>query len=254
LSPAAELITTGFPADPVLDIALSHALLTDVASGRRPPALRVFRPGPTAAFGRLDALLPGFDRACAAAREHGLTPALRSVGGHAAVFDQRCVVVERVTREADATAGLQARFEDQSARVRSALASLGADARIGELSGEYCAGPHSVNVGGRAKIAGIAQRMVRGGAATSAIVVAGGGSELRAAVADVYGALQLPVDVATAGALDEELPGVGVEDVRGALLDAYADVAFEPGEMDAGLLGAARSLLPRHRVPVRSRT
>jgi octanoyl-[GcvH]:protein N-octanoyltransferase len=250
---AAELITAAFPADPVLDIALSHALLAGVASGRRAPALRVFRPGPTAAFGRLDALLPGFDRACAVARAHGLTPVLRSVGGHAAAFDERCVVVEHVTREADATAGLQARFEDQSRRVRDALASLGADARIGELAGEYCPGAHSVNVGGRVKVAGIAQRMVRHGAATSAVVVVGGGSELRAAIAAVYASLELPVDVATAGALDEQLPGVGVADVACQLVDAYGG-AFEPGEVDSELLAAARALVPRHRVPVRSRS
>ena len=94
---ALELYTGAFPADPVLDIAVSHALLADVAAGRRAPALRLVRPGPTAAFGRLDALLPGYRRACALAREHGFTPVLRSVGGHAAVFDERCVVVFRQT-------------------------------------------------------------------------------------------------------------------------------------------------------------
>jgi octanoyl-[GcvH]:protein N-octanoyltransferase len=249
-----ELITAAFPADPVLDIAITHALLAGVASGRRPSVLRLFRPGPTAAFGRLDALLPGFGRARAAARAHGLTPVLRSVGGHAAVFDQRCVVVERIARAADATAGLQARFDDMSARVRDALASLGADARIGELPGEYCPGPQSVNVGGRVKVAGIAQRMVRHGAATSAVVVVGGGHGLRAAVADVYAALELPVDVATAGALDEQLPGVRVDDVVRALRGAYADLPLEPRRVDAALLIAARALVPRHRVPVRSRT
>jgi octanoyl-[GcvH]:protein N-octanoyltransferase len=239
-------------ADPVLDIAISHALLVEVAGGRRPDALRVFRPGATAAFGRVDALLPGFERACAAALDHGFTPVLRSAGGHAALFDERCVVIERVTHERDATAGLQARFEDQSARVRDALRSLGADARIGELAGEYCPGEYSVNVGGHAKVAGVAQRMVRHGAATSAVVVVGGGARLRAAIADVYGALELPVDVATAGALDEHLPGAGVEQVERALLDAYgADRAFEP---DDALLAAARALEARHRVPVRSRT
>lgn len=248
---AEELITAAFPAHPVVDIALSHALLDGVASGRRAPALRVFRPGPTAAFGRLDALLPGFDRACALAREHGLTPVLRSVGGHAAVFDERCVVVEHVTREADATAGLQARFEDQSRRVRDVLAALGADARIGELEGEYCPGAHSVNVGGRVKVAGIGQRMVRHGAATSAVVVAGGGSELRAAIAAIYAALELPVDVARAGALDEELPGVDAATVARGLIDAYGAPA--PREPGAELLAAARALVPRHGVPVRSR-
>jgi octanoyl-[GcvH]:protein N-octanoyltransferase len=243
-------------ADPVLDIAIAHALLVDVAAGRRPDALRVFRPGPTAAFGRLDALLPGFERASEAARDHGYTPVLRSAGGRAALFDEHCVVVERVTREPDAVAGLQARFEDQSARLRDALLALGADARIGELAGEYCPGAHSVHVAGRrgerVKVAGVAQRMVRHGATTAAVVVVGGGARLRAAIADVCGALELPVDVATAGALDEHVPGISVEAVERALLAAYgAERTFEP---DAGLLAAARALEARHRVPVRSRT
>jgi octanoyl-[GcvH]:protein N-octanoyltransferase len=258
-------------ADPVLDLAVAHALLVDVAAGRRPPALRIFRPGPTVAFGRLDALRPGFERACDAARDHGYTPAVRSAGGHAALYDERSVVVEHTTYERDATAGLQARFEDQAARVRDALRSLGADARIGELAGEYCPGEYSVHVGsrdagalaavggappaargGRVKVAGIAQRMVRHGATTGAVVVAGGGARLRAAVADVYGALELPVDVATAGALDEHLPGTTAADVEAALRDAYgAERTFEP---DAELLAAARALVPRHRVPVRSRS
>lgn len=244
-----DLITAAFPADPVLDIAVTHALLVDVAARRRAPALRILRPGPTAAFGRLDALLPGFERACAIARERGLTPILRSVGGHAAVFDERCVVVEHVAYEDDATAGLQGRFEDQSRRVRDALAALGADARIGALAREYCPGPHSVNVGGRVKIAGIAQRMIRHGAATSAIVVAGGGPELRAAIAAIYAALEIPVDAASAGALDEELPGVTADEVSARLQDAYAaDFRLEPRDVDAELLDATRALVPRHRV------
>jgi octanoyl-[GcvH]:protein N-octanoyltransferase len=248
-----ELITAGFPADPVLDIALSHALLAGVASGSRSPALRIFHPGPTAAFGRLDSLRPGFDRACAIAREHGLTPIVRSAGGHAAIFDERCVVVERISREHDATAGLDGRFEDQSRRVREALASLGADARVGELAGEYCPGPHSVNIGGRVKVAGMAQRMVRHGAATSAVVVAAGGPELRAAVVGIYAALELDVDPATAGALDEELPSVTPAAVADRLRDAYAaDLRLEPDDVDAALLDAARRLVPRHRVPLRS--
>ena len=246
---AVELITAASPADPVLDIALSHALLAEVASGRRPPALRVFRPGPTVAFGRLDALRAGFGRACAAARELGFTPLVRSVGGHAAVFDERCVVVERITHDEDATAGLRARFEDQSRRVRDALAALGADARIGELAGEYCPGPHSVNLGGRVKVAGVAQRIVRHGAITSAIVVASGGPQLRAAIEAVYAALAIAIDPATAGALDDELPGVTPRDVARALEQAYAaDSQLEPRALDPGVLASARELAVRHRV------
>jgi octanoyl-[GcvH]:protein N-octanoyltransferase len=248
LSPL-ELYTDAFAGDPVLDIAVSHALLAEVASGRRAPALRLFRPGPTVAFGRLDALLPGYARACALARQHGLEPVLRSVGGHAAVFDERCVVVEHFTREHDAVAGLRTRFERQARLVRDALAALGADARIGQLPGEYCAGEHSVNAGGRVKLAGIAQRMVRHGALTSAIVVVAGGPELRALVAAIYAALDLAVDPATAGALDEELPGVTPERVVRVLRDAYAaDARLEPRAIDAALLDAAGALTARHRV------
>jgi octanoyl-[GcvH]:protein N-octanoyltransferase len=233
----------------VLDIALTHALLRDVAAARRGDALRIFRPGPTLAFGRLDVLLPGFTEASAAARRRGYMPVVRSAGGHAAVYDHECLVVEHVTREEDVTAGLQARFEAQSELLRDALAGLGADARIGELPGEYCAGAHSINLGGRIKVVGIAQRAVRHGALTTAVVVVGGGERLRSAIAEIYGALGLAVDPARAGALDDEVGGVGVERVPAAIRDAYERAgALARGAIDDELLAAARALAPRHEV------
>jgi octanoyl-[GcvH]:protein N-octanoyltransferase len=244
-----DLITDAAPDDPLLDIALTHALLRDVAAGRRPDALRIFRPGPTLAFGRLDALLPGFGEASAAARRRGYTPVVRSAGGHAAVYDRDCLVVEHVTHEEDVTARLQDRFDEQSALLRDALAELGADARVGELPGEYCAGAHSIHLGGRIKVVGIAQRAVRHGALTTAVVVVGGGEGLRYVIAEVYGALGLAVDPARAGALDDELPGVGVDRVERAIRDAYARAApLTPTEPDEELRAAARALAPRHEV------
>ena len=119
---------------------------------------------------------------------------------------------------------------------------LGADARIGELAGEYCAGAHSINVGGRIKVAGIAQRVVKHGAATSAVVVAGGGPALRAADRGRLRGTRIAVDPATAGALDEALPGLAVEQVAHGLQDAYAaDRTLEPRALDASLIDAARA-------------
>ena len=241
-----DLITAALPDDPVLDIAVTHALLRTVAAGERAPALRVFVPGPTAAFGRLDALRPGFRAAAAAAREHGLVPVVRPAGGHAAVYGPGAVVVEHVTDETDVTAGLQERFADQSRRLRAALAGLGADARIGELPGEYCAGRDSINLGGRIKVAGIAQRAIRGGALTTAVVTVEDGPALRAAIAALYGALGLAVDPAAAGTVDEALPGIHASDVAAALVGAYAPTAF--AALDAPLLDRARGLAARHRV------
>lgn len=239
------LITAALPEDPVLDVALSDALLREVAAGRREPVLRVFRPGAAVAFGRLDALRPGFPLACARARELGFTPLVRSVGGHAAVYDGRSVVVEHVTHEADTTAALQDRFAAQAALVRDVLADAGADARIGELRGEYCPGAHSVNVGGRIKVAGIAQRLIRHGSLTSAVIVVGGGDLVREAVTSVYGALGLDVDPATAGALDDVLPGVTADAIAERVRAAYG--AGPPVAPDAGLLAAAGELTDRHR-------
>ena len=245
-----DVITGATRDDPLLDIALTHALLRAVADGARPPALRIFRPGPTLAFGRLDVHLPGFGAASAVARRHGYVPVVRSAGGHAAVYDEQCLVVEQVTREEDVTAGLQARFEAQSALLRDVLAGLGADARIGELAGEYCAGAHSINLSGRVKVAGIAQRAIRHGALTTAVVVVGGGERLRSVIREVYGALGLDVDPTTAGALDDELPGVRVDRVAHVVAEAYAaDALLQPAGIDADLLAAARSLAPRHAPP-----
>ena len=54
------LLRDSFPESPALDVAVSHALLTRVARGEVEPAVRLYRPAPTLAFGRLDALRRGF--------------------------------------------------------------------------------------------------------------------------------------------------------------------------------------------------
>jgi octanoyl-[GcvH]:protein N-octanoyltransferase len=239
-----QLITASTPGDPVLDVALSHALLLDVAAGRRPETLRVFRPGAAVAFGRLDAIRPAFPRAVEVARSLGLTPMVRSVGGHAAVFDERSLVVEHVTREEDVTAGLQDRFAAQSSLLARVLRELGADATVGELPGEYCPGGHSIHVGA-VKVVGIGQRAVRHAANTSAVVVVGGGELVRAAVEEVYAALDLDVDPATAGSLDGVVPGVTADEVAAHVRAAYE--VGDPVTPDAALYEAARGLAGRHR-------
>jgi octanoyl-[GcvH]:protein N-octanoyltransferase len=232
------------PDDPVTDIAVTHALLRAVADRRRPPAVRVFQPGPTVAFGRLDALRDGFAAACDAARRHGYTPVIRPAGGHAAVYDATCVVVEHVTAEEDVTAGLQDRFEAQSGLLRGILLGLGLDARVGELRGEYCAGAHSVNLEGRLKVVGIAQRAIRGAALTTAVLTVENGPRLRAVIADVYAELALEVVPSTAGAIDELLPGTTAARIAELVADAYGGA---PAPLDDALVAAAHALSSRHR-------
>jgi hypothetical protein len=63
---------------------------------------------------------------------------------------------------------------------------------------------------------------------------------------DVYAALELEYNDATAGAVDEEVAGVTVDDVERAVLAAYGDPV--PGRLDAATLALARRLEPERRL------
>jgi lipoate-protein ligase A len=244
-----RLLTDGHPDDPVLDMALSHALLRQVASGAAEPAARVFRPGPTMAFGRLDALRPGFGGAAAAAAAHGFTPVLRLGGGHAAAYDAGAVVVDVVTREANITEGLQERFAAGTDVLVDALRRVGADPVVGELAGEYCPGRWSIHAAGGPKLAGAAQRSIRGASLFTAVVVVEGGDRLRAALVDVYAALGLDWDPATAGAVEDGVPGLPADAVARAVEAALADRygPLDPVGIDPGTRASAVQLQASHR-------
>jgi lipoate-protein ligase A len=145
---------------------------------------------------------------------------LREGGGHAVVYDQRSGVVEVWTPNESIVTGISERFADGTARIVSALRSLGLDPQVGELPGEYCAGAHSVHLGG-IKVAGTAQRIVRGRALFAAVVLVGGGDRIRAALFDIYTALELDWEPSTAGAIQDVARDVTPEAVEAALRTAF---------------------------------
>jgi lipoate-protein ligase A len=171
------------------------------------------------AFGRLDALRDGYEAAVAAARRRGFEPVLRAPGGHAAAYHEGCLIVEELARVEDAIAGTQERFRDRGRRLAEALRSLGVDARVGQVPGEYCPGPYSVNARGAVKLAGTAQRVVRNGYLFASVITVTGTPELRAVLTEVYGLLGLEMEPGTIAGVADEAPGITVEDVRRAVLD-----------------------------------
>jgi octanoyl-[GcvH]:protein N-octanoyltransferase len=246
-----RLVRDGFPDDPALDVAVGHALLERAARGETGPTLRAYRPGPTVAFGRLDRLRPGFGAAIAAARGHGFEPVLRQPGGHAAAYDSGALCLDVVRPEAAALPALQPRFEEAAELLAGALRAVGVDARVGEVPGEYCPGAWTVNARGRVKLAGTAQRVVRGASLLGAVVLVGGGARVRAVLEDVYAALDLDWDPATAGAADDDVPGLTVGAVERAVLDGCAASEPEPladGALDAATVARARELADGHRL------
>lgn len=242
-----DFLTDSAGPDPALDVATAHALLDLVAAGHRRPVLRCYRPGATVAFGRRDVFLPGFATAARAARRHGFTPVIRGAGGRAAAYDEGSLIFDEVM-PADGSQ-IRERFAGDADRQAGALRRLGVDARVGEVAGEYCRGEFSVNARGRVKLIGAAERIVRGAWLHSSVIVVDGAPRLRTVLESVYDALGLDWDPASVGAVGDEAPGMGLEEVRRALLDDYETrYALTAAPLTAAELARARELLARHRV------
>jgi lipoate-protein ligase A len=241
-----ELLRERHPNDPVLDAAITHALLRQVGAGDRPPTARIFRPGATMAFGRLDVLSDGYAAARAAAVEHGFTPLLRLGGGHAAGYDAGAVLVELIGPVTTIAEGIGERFATVTALLVEALAALGVAARVGELSGEYCAGEWSVNAAG-IKLAGTAQRSIKGASLVTAMVIVEGSASLRAALVDVYAALGIDWRPGTAGGAADIVRSLTAADVERTLVATLAaHERLTAGTLDGATLALAGELRSAH--------
>jgi octanoyl-[GcvH]:protein N-octanoyltransferase len=248
--PEVALLEGRLGGEPALEVALAPVLLEAVARGRRGPVLRCYRPPPTVAFGRRDTFLPGFAAAAGAARAHGFAPVIRAPGGRAAAYDEGCLVLDEIMPAEDSLSGIWDRFARDAERQAEALRGLAVDARVGEVPGEYCPGAFTVNAGGRKKLIGAAQRAVPGGWLLSTVVVIESARRVRRVLESVYDALDLDWDPATVGAVAEEAPGVGVDDVEDALLGAYGQryrLVRTAIPLDAS--SAAFERVARHRAP-----
>ncbi|WP_396954326.1 biotin/lipoate A/B protein ligase family protein [Nesterenkonia sp. CL21] len=214
------------------DLAGAISLLQRTRSGGTAPMLRIYRPRPTVAFGQRDQRLPGFDAASEACRRLGFEPLVRRAGGRAAAYHPGCLVVDHIEPDDDPIVESQDRFAAFGELLTAALTACGLEARLGEIPGEYCAGRESVHAVGRGdsgpwaadrrvKVIGTAQRVIATGWLFSSVIVVEGGAEVRRVLGEVYAHLGIPWDPLTAGSADELLPGLTVDAVEEAVLDAY---------------------------------
>jgi octanoyl-[GcvH]:protein N-octanoyltransferase len=240
-----RLIRHSFPDQPELSTAISRTILRRVAAGELPPTVRIHRPGREVAFGRQDVASSGYAAAAEAARAAGFAAVERLAGGRAAVFHEGTIAIARAYSDPQPPKRTYARFEEMADLIAKALGGLGVEARVGEVSGEYCPGAYSVNARGESKLAGIGQRMIRGGAHMGGVVVASGGDEITRVLIPVYEALELDWDPATSGSVADELarevdPGEVEEALIAELAKRYELVDAELDEVTVE--AAARSL------------
>lgn len=256
--------------DPVLDAAIGPALMERVARQGGPETLRIYRPRPTLGFSGRDAASPGIGGAVAAARASGFVPIRRGPGGRAAAYHRGALCLDHVgpdvpvgnssvTRAPQPSApggiavgpqGIRPRFVAFGTLLVDALRTLGVPAGLGPVPGEYCPGEFSINDGHGHKLVGTAQRLVRGGWLFGTVILVTDPEPVREVLIEVYDALGLEWDPSTVGAVETTVPGVSVDDVKSAVLAAYAGLGrLVPGELSDDVVLSARSRVDRHRLP-----
>jgi lipoate-protein ligase A len=192
---------TPVPGSASEDHAISRELLDAVARGEFEGALRIWTPVPALAMSRLDELRPGVDAALAAATRAGVETIRRVSGGRAVVLG-RGSFCAGFAEPATTFEGTQERYERLSGALIAALADVGVAAERGELAGEWCPGAWSIR-SGPFKLAGLAQRAIKGAAWVDAVVELSPDPAARALLTEVYTALDLPLDSATIGSVSE---------------------------------------------------
>jgi octanoyl-[GcvH]:protein N-octanoyltransferase len=230
-----------------LDVAISHSILSAVSAGEMGPTLRLHVPGAMVAFGRADRVTPGYPAAVRAARAHGFAAVERLAGGRAAVFHESTIAFSLALPEPEPKTGIQDRFEMIATLMADAFESLGIDARVGELPGEYCPGRWSVNAGGKVKVMGVGQRLVRRAAHIGGVVVVDEGDRIRNVLIPVYRALGLDWDPRTAGSLADRSPGLTMAMVMSSIEDHFRrEFAVVDSTLPSQITSRAELLLDEH--------
>ena len=251
--PPLRLHREAFQDDPALDVAVSRAILLRVAAGELPETLRITRPPAMVAFGRQDVASAPYLDAVNAARANGFEAIERLAGGRAAVFHERTLAIAHARPDDEPQAHIYPRFEEWSGRIAEALRKVGLDARVGEVPGEYCPGGYSVNARGAIKLAGIGQKLIKGAGHLGGVVVVGESARLRNVLMPVYDALGLEFDPVTAGAVEDDLPAVSMDEVEQALTEQLrADYELTEAALDPETFELAKRLAPDHVAPATS--
>lgn len=245
------LIRSSFPHQPVLDTAISHALLRRAGRGEVGETLRVGFPARKVAFGRRDVASDGYKQAAVEARQRGFAAVERLAGGRAAVFHPGTIAFSWTVPELEARAEITLRFKEIAEIVAEALEQLGLDVHIGEVPGEYCPGAYSVNARATSKIMGVGQRIIRGAAHVGGVIVVNDSRAVRDVLVPVYSALDIEWDPATVGSVEDELGAPrDLEKVADTFIESFAArFTLREGLLDAETLAEAGMLAPDHASP-----
>ncbi len=236
------VIRDAYSDDPGLDTSLSAAILRRVGTGEMQETLRIYTPGRYVAFGRQDANVPGYRDAVALTRQRGFGAVERLAGGRAALFHEETLAFAWSVPSANPRSDITERFDEVGAILLRAMQSLGVDAHVGEVLGEYCPGAHSINARHEKKIIGVGQRIFGAATHIGGVIVVNNSSLVRDTLVPVYSALDIPWKPDTTGSIADEVGAPrDVDRVADSVIASFAEYArLEPGYAKLDLVAEAR--------------
>jgi len=185
----------------------------------------------------------------ALSRAAGVPAVKRLAGGRAATLDAGCLCIGWAQPNPRMEESGR-RYELLAQTIVEALTGLGVDAALAEAVGEWCPGAWSVQ-GSAGKLAGLAQRVISGGAWCEALIVIDRDPALTELARRVHEALELPWSDTAQGDLAGLLADGGDlhtrlgEALAAALGRRFGEVSTEP--LPAGVNARAVELAAEHR-------
>lgn len=233
-------VLRGRAASPDADREVVAATL-DRAAEDGDPAVRAWRPHRQLAFGRRDVRDDDYDVARKVAEACGFEPVERSVGGRAVAYTGDTVAFAKVVPLEDMREGMDERYADVTEAVQRALWRLGVPARRGEPAASFCPGDYSLRHEG--KLVGVAQRVRKGAALISGVVVVRGHDQIAGVLDPVYAALDVPFDPDSVGSVARAGGDADSENVARTVEDLLVGDA-DPEVVDVADLDAAEDDSP----------
>ena len=218
-----QLIKKSYTSTPTIETAISKIILDDASSKNSPEILRFFEPRNLVAFSPRDSGKSGFKNAVNITYENSFDPVLRLSGGKAALFHMGTIGFAWTIPDDNPKANVCERFEEISLRIKESLISIGIDAHVGEIDGEYCPGRYSVNARRKIKLMGVGQRIAKYASHIGGVINVSNSNVTRKILTKIYKELDYEWISSTAGSIEDEIGEITNSEIISILINKFSE-------------------------------
>jgi lipoate-protein ligase A len=218
-----QLIKKSYTSTPTLETAISKTMLDEASSKMIPETLRFFEPKNLVAFSLRDSKKDGFKNAVITTFQNSFDPVLRLSGGKAALFHWGTIGYAWTIPDDNPKANVCERFEEISLRVKDTFSSMGIDAHIGEINGEYCPGKYSVNARRKSKIMGVGQRLAKYASHIGGVINITNSKLTQTILTKIYKDLDYEWIPTTVGSIEDEIGEITNNEIISKLIEKFSE-------------------------------